>query len=231
MSKLTDYSVVIGHLDKNSEDKISDVTVANGQIIHSEKSGMQFIDFADKRHTYGSVLTGIYNDSGYIDFATSTLSGSLNAIKTNGFIVDGQIVKVDDSIYKYRKIGDNNLLVKLDESNVEVEQSKVGFVVHVPGFVEGDLVNIDFLVSLSNDTNSNKLFLVKVINNVIDLTSCQDFDGTFNSNTFDLIIAHNGSGLFTISATVASTLKVVSYSVTSSGSNKNEGLYVAASDL
>ena len=231
MSKLTDYSVVIGHLDKNSEAKISDVTVANGQIIHSEKSGMQFIDFADKRHTYGSVLTGVYNDSGYIDFTTSTLSGSLNAIKTNGFIVDGQIVKVDNSIYKYRKIGDNNLLVKLDESNVEVEQSKVGFVVHVPGFVEGDLVNIDFLVSLSNDTNSNKLFLVKVINNVIDLTACQDFDGTFNSNTFDLIIAHNGSGLFTISATVASTLKVVSYSVTSSGSNKNEGLYVAASDL
>lgn len=231
MSKLTDYPVVFGHLDKNSEVKIGSTTVSNGQVIFSEKSGLQFIDYADKRHTYGSVLSGVYNNTGYIDFATSTLADSLVAIKTNGLVVDGQIIKVDNSIYKYRKIGDNNLIIKIDESNVDVEQSKVGFIVYLPDFTQGDLVSIDFLVSLSNETYTNKIFLVKVVNNVIDLTACQDLDGTFDSNTFDLNVAHNGSGLFTISATVASTLKVVSYSVSSSGSTKNEGLYVAASDL
>ena len=43
---------VPGHLDKNSEAKINNVNVVNGQVIYSEKSGMQFIDYADKRHTY-----------------------------------------------------------------------------------------------------------------------------------------------------------------------------------
>ena len=222
---------VPGHLDKNSESKINATQVVNGQVIYSEKSGHQFIDYADKRHTYGSVLSGVYNDTGYKDFTTSTLSGSLEAIKSNGFVADGQIIKVDNSIYKYRKIGDNNLIIKVDESNVHVEQSKVGFVVYIPGFVTGDLVNIDFLVSISNETNTNKLFLVKVVNNEVDLTTCQDLDGTFDSSTFDLTVAHNGSGIFKISANIASTLKVVSYSVSSSGSSKNEGLYVAASDL
>ena len=93
------------------------------------------------------------------------------------------------------------------------------------------MVSIDFLVSISNESNTNKIFLVKVVNNIIDLSACQDLDGTFNSSTFDLTVAHNGSGLFSLSAKIASTLKVVSYSVTSSGSAKNEGLYVAASDL
>lgn len=231
MSKLTDYTAVFGHLDKNSETKIGTTAVSNGQIIFSEKSGLQFIDYADKRHTYGSVLSGVYNSTGYVDFTTSTLKDSLNAIKANGLVVDGQIIKVDNSIYKYRKIGDNNLIVKVDESNVDVEQSKVGFVVYLPDFAEGDLVSIDFLVSVTNETNTNKIFLVKVVNNAINLSACQDFDGTFDSSTFNLNVAHKGSGLFAISATVASTLKVVSYSVSSSGSTKNEGLYVAASDL
>lgn len=226
-----EINFVPGHLDKNSEAKIGTTAVVNGQVIFSEKSGHQFIDYANKRHTYGSVLAGVYNDSGYVDFTASTLSDSLNAIKTNGFVADGQVIKVDNSVYKYRKIGDNNLIVKLDESNVDVEANKAGFVVYLPEFATGDSVSMDLLVSLSNETNSNKIFLVKVVDNVVDLTACKDLDGTFDSSTFDLTVAHNGSGIFTISTNIASTLKVVSYSVTSSGSAKNEGLYVAASDL
>lgn len=220
-----------GHLNKESESKISSISVAEGQIIYSEKSGMQFIDYADSRHTYGSVLAGVYNDTGFVDFTTSTLNDSLQAIKNNGFVIDGQIVKVGNVIYKYRKIGDNNFIIKVDESNVDIEQSKTGFVVYLPGFTSGDLVSINFLVSISNETNANKVFLVKVIDNTIDMTLCKDLDGEFDSNTFDLTVAHNGSGLFTISANIASTLKVISYSVSSSGSAANEGLYVAASDL
>ena len=223
--------LIPGHLDKDSESKINNVSVANGQFIFSEKSGVQFVDFNDKRHTYGSVLTGIYNDSGYVDFTTSTLNDSLQAIKTNQLINDGQIIKVGDLIYKYRKINNKNFIIKVDESNIDVDQGKVGFIVYLPEFVDGDMVNINFLISISNETNSNKVFLVKVINNTIDMTLCQDLDGTFNSDTFDISITHKGSGLFSVSTSVASTLKIVSYSVSSSGSAKNEGLYVAASDL
>ena len=231
MSMLTDFDFRPGHLDKNSESKINDAAVVNGQVIYSEKSGLQFIDYADTRHTYGAVLTGVFNGTSFVDFAVSTLDAAVQAIKSNGFVCDGQIIKVGNLIYKYRKIGENNFIIKMDESGVDIEQSKVGFVVYLPEFETEDLVSINFLISLSNETNANKLFLVKVVDNVIDLASCRDLDGTFDSNTFDLTLAHNGSGLFTLSANIASTLRVVSYSLSSSGSAKNEGLYVAASDL
>ena len=112
-----------------------------------------------------------------------------------------------------------------------MQESKVGFVIYIPDYADGDLVNIDLLLSVYNETNGIKLFLVKVVNTEIDLTQCKDMDGVFDSSTFSLSITHNGSGLFTISANIASSLKVVSYSVSSSGSSKNEGLYVVASDL
>lgn len=228
---MSDFIFTPGHLDANSESKINNVVVETGNVIYSEKSGMQFIDYADKRHTYGSVLTGVYNDTGFVDFTTSTLENSLSAIKSNGFVVDGQIIKVGNLIYKYRKIGDNNFIIKEDESNIDVKESKAGFIVYLPEFVSGDLVDINFLLSLSNETNANKVFLVKIVDNAIDLASCKDLDGTFNSVTFDLTVRHNNAGLFIISANIASTLKIVSYSVSSSGSSKNEGLYVVASDL
>ena len=219
-----------GHLGTSDESKIGNLKVVNGRTIYSEKSGLQFVDYANKRHTYGPILTCIFNDIGYVDFTTSTINDSLTAIKANGLVVDGQIIKVD-GLYKYRKIGDNNLIVKIDESNVDMQESKVGFVIYIPDYADGDLVNIDLLLSVYNETNGIKLFLVKVVNNEIDLTQCKDMDGVFDSSTFSLSITHNGSGLFTISANIASSLKVVSYSVSSSGSSKNEGLYVVASDL
>ena len=223
---------VPGHLDKDSESKINDLEIKTGQMIYSEKSGLQFVDYKDKRHTYGPVLAGIYNEgSGYVDFTVSTLNDSLNAIKNNGLVIDGQIVKVGNLIYKYRKIGNNHFITKIEESSVDIEESKVGFMVYFPEFAEEDSIDIDMLVSVYNEANSNKIFLIKIVDNNIDLASCQDLDGAFDSSTFDLSVVHNGSGLFTVSATIASTLKVISFSVSSSGSNKNEGIYVAVSDL
>ena len=231
MSGVTDYEFVIGHIGKDYESMINNAAVTNGQVIFSEKSGLQFIDYADKRHTYGSVLTGVYNDTAYVDFSTLPLSDSLDAIIANELVVDGQIIKVDNLIYKYRKIGDNNFIVKTDESNVNVEATKTGYIIYFPEFTTGDLISMDLLVSITNEVNTSKLFLVKVVDNDIDLTACQDFDGTFDESTFDLIITHNGDGIFALSTVFDGTLKVVSYSATSTGSNKNEGLYVAASDL
>lgn len=229
---MSDFNFTPGHLTKDSEGKINNVLVKNGNLIYSEKSGLQFIDYADKRHTYGSVLTGVYNDTAFVDFTTSTLETSLEAIKSNGFVVDGQIIKVGNLIYKYRKIGDNNFIIKMDEStNVDINDSKAGFIVYLPEFVSGDMVDINFLVSVFNKTNTTKVFLVKIVNNEIDLASCQDLDGMFDAANFDLTITHNDAGLFVITSNIASTLKVVSYSVSSSGSSKNEGLYVVASDL
>lgn len=228
---MSDYIFTPGHLTAESASKINNVAVKTGTVIYSEKDSLQFVDYADKRHTYGSVLSGVYNDTAFVDFTISTLDNSLEAIKSNGFVVDGQIIKVGNLIYKYRKIGNNNFIIKIDESNVDIEESKAGFIVYVPEFASGDLVDINFLLSVSNESNVNKVFLVKVVGNAIDLTLCQDLDGVFNSNTFDLDITHNGSGVFVVSASTACTLKVISYSVSSSGSSKNEGLYVVASDL
>ena len=62
-----------GHLSTSDESKIDNLKVVNGRTIYSEKSGLQFVDYADKRHTYGPILTCIFNDTGYVDFTTSTI--------------------------------------------------------------------------------------------------------------------------------------------------------------
>ena len=228
---MSDYNFTPGHLTSSSENKINDIAVQTGNVIYSEKNGLQFVDYADKRHTYGSVLSGVFNNNAFVDFTISTLDNSLEAIKNNGFVSDGQIIKVGNLIYKYRKIGNNNFIIKIDESNVDVEASKTGFVVYVPEFVSGDLVDINFLISVSDTANNSKVYLVKVIDNEIDLNSCQDIDGVFDSTTFNLTVTHNGSGIFVIKATTDAKLRIISYSLLSSGSPKNEGLYVVASDL
>jgi hypothetical protein len=228
---MSDFTFTPGHLTTASANKINNTPVKTGNVIYSEKHGLQFVDYADKRHTYGSVLTGVYNGTAFVDFTTSTLDNSLEAIKSNGFVVDGQIIKVGNSIYEYRKIGNNNFIIKTDESNVDVKKSKAGFIVYLPEFVSGNLVDINFLLSVSNASNTTKVFLVKVVGNAVNLTLCQDLDGVFDSSTFGLTVTHKGNGLFVVSANTECSLKVISYSVSSSGSSKNEGLYVVASDL
>ena len=228
---MSDFTFTPGHIAANYANKINNVAVTNGNCIYSEKHGLQFVDYADKRHTYGSVLSGVYNNTAFVDFTTSTLADSLEAIKSNGFVVDGQIIKVGNSIYKYRKIGINNFIIKLDESSIDVEELKTGFVVNLSEFATGDLADINFLVSVSTEANANKVYLLKVVKNKLDTTLCQDLDGVFDPDAFELDVIHNGAGLYSVTAKSECTLRVISYSVTSTGSSKNEGLYVAASDL
>lgn len=238
MSKATNFDFVPGHLSKDSEYSISNVPIVNGQVIISEKSGLQFIDYADTRHTYGAVLTGIFNGNNLVQLEGLSTATSLNAIKINGNVVDGQVIKSSKALFRYRKILDNNFIVKIDESdsNANAQGSKVGFIMHFFDFSKGDLVNIDLLVSLSNETN-NKLYLIKIVNNQIDLSSCRDLDGTFDLSEFGLTVTHhndttaNRGCIFAITANNASSLKVISYSASSTGSAQNEGLYVVESDL
>ena len=216
-----------GHLDKNSQSKINNVQVANGTVVYSEKSGLQFIDYADTRHTYGSVLSGIYNPNGFVDFTTSSLNEAVLAIKTNGLVTDGQLIKVGNTIYRYRYINDAHLITTVDKDELDVQAEKIGYIIHLPEYNEGDVIDIDLLVSITSEENGHKMYLIKVIDNVLDLSSCKDLDGILNQDTFDLSIQQNGN-IFTITVANASTLKVVSYSLSSSGSSKNEGLYIAA---
>lgn len=233
MSKVTDFVLAPGHLDKNSESKINDTAVVNGQVIYSEKSGLQFIDYADKRHTYGSVLTGVYNNStGFVDFSTTTLGNALDAIKTNGLVNDGQNVKIGNNIYQYRCITSNkeSLITKIDESQIYVEEEQIGYIIYLPEHKSGDLVNVDILMSITNEEFGTKLMLVKIVNNSVKSALCQDLDGVFDYETAGFYIEYDSSGLFLITVAAESTFKVISYTVNSSGSSKSEGLYVAAID-
>lgn len=100
----------IGHLGKADAAKINDVPVVEGQVIFSEGHAVQFIDFANQRHVYGDIISGVFNDS-YVDFnGNMSWSGILNAIKNNGNVKDGQKVNIANTIMTYRKIDDKNFI-------------------------------------------------------------------------------------------------------------------------
>lgn len=221
-----------GHLTKTDEDKISKIPVVEGKVIYSENSAMQFVDYASGRHTYGSVLSGIYDGTKYIDFSSTAINDCLTSIKTYGLVPNGQLVKIGNAVYQYRKIGNNNFIVKMDESNITINASEVGYIIYIPEFATGNNVNMNILISITNATYPNKLFMVKIKNNALDTASCEDLDGTFDASTFDVKFKNVGNGLFAISTTIdTSTIDIVSYSLSSSGSSVSEGLYVVASDL
>ena len=102
--------VKIGHLGKADAAKINNVPVVEGQVIFSEGHFAQFADFAGKRHVYGDIISGVYNDK-YIDFnGDITWDEILNAIIVNGNVNDGQKLKILNNIMTYRKIGQNNFI-------------------------------------------------------------------------------------------------------------------------
>jgi hypothetical protein len=222
----------MGHLDKTKESVIKDIPVKEGRVVYSEKSGMQFVDFAGERHTYGSILSGIYtNNYGFIDFTDAELRDIVNTIKDNGFVVDGQIVKAGNTVYQYRKVRDKNFIVKMNQTGIVMNKFKIGYAVYLPDFVEGDLVNIDFLIAIDNDVHEDKVFYVRVENNELDVSQCDDMNAIFNPNEFDISIIHDGNGLFTLSTTIPSTMNIISCTVNSSGSSIHEEFYIADSDM
>lgn len=228
MATNTNGQLLIGHLTKSQESKIKTRAVSDGQIIYSEKTGMQHIDYDGKRHTYGSIISGVQSESGYIDFETSTLTAALNAIKSNGFINDGQIVKIAGDLYQYRNIGTKHFIVKHESTSIKTSVNKTAYIIYLPNYTSGNQVNIDLVISINNTTHGDKLFLVKIVNNALSLSVCEDLDGVFDSTVFDLSVTTT-NGLFEFKTKVASELKIVSYSVSSNGDSSNEGLYIAES--
>lgn len=219
----------IGHLDNGEETLLNKIPIKNGQVIYSEDSGSQFVDYSNKRHVQGGVISSIYNN-GYINLKETEISDVVNIIKTNGTLKDGQIIKVGNSVYMYRNIHGKTFIANVNDADNSVAQNSVGYVINIPDYASGDKVNIDLLISITNETNGKKLFLLKMVDNVLDLSACKDLDGTFDSANLNINITQQ-NGLFMIVPTVASTIKVISYGVTSTGSSANEGFYIAASDV
>ncbi len=228
MATNTNSQLLIGHLLKDQESKIKSTAVNEGQIIYSEKTGMQHVDYNGKRHTYGSIISGLQTESSYIDFETSTLTAALNAIKSNGFINDGQIVKIAGDLYQYRNILTKHFLVKHESTSIKTTVNKTAYIIYLPNYASGNQVNIDLVISINNATHGDKLFFVKIVNNTLNLSVCEDLDGAFDSTTFDLTVTAT-NGLFEFQTKVASELKIVSYSVSSNEDSSNEGIYIAES--
>lgn len=225
-----------GYLKESDAGLIDSIDITNGQVINSEKHGIQFIDFNNKRHSYsyGTVLSGMYSDTdGYVDFNEFPVAYIINAIKIDPSISikDGQIIKCENTLYQYRKIENKNFIIKMNDDYIDTIISRISYAIYLPEYNSGDEVNIDILLTISNSTHGDKLFLIKIINNTIDLTRCEDMDGTFDSSTFDISVTHDTTNkLFAISTDIESKLKVISYSVSSSGSSQNEGFYVVEHD-
>lgn len=220
----------IGHLSKEQASVLPVIPIDNGQVIYNEKDGMQFVDYVNKRHAYGSIVSGIFNGSSYIDFTTSDLATVIGAIKTNANVTDGQLINVNDSIYMYKKINDKNFIVKVNDTQNLVSANTLGYAIYLPEYKSGDRVNIDLLISISNDVYKEKVFLVKVENNSINFDSCLDLEGSFNPGSLAITLV-NDNGLFGFTSTLNSRIRVISYSVTSTGSSINEGFYIASGDL
>ena len=162
----------IGHLGKADAAKISTVPVVEGQVIFSEGHNVQFADFDGKRHAYGDIISGVYNDS-YIDFNDGyiTWDDTLNAIKTNGNVKDGQKLKIANTIMVYRKIGQYNF-ISLDDINP-------GSVPYIISY--GGSYNIAHKTTVLFMDNINKQLYILTINVASNGTiqiSCEDLNGT-----------------------------------------------------
>ena len=219
----------LGHLAKDQASLISSIPVKDGQVIYSEGHNMQFVDYLNKRHTYGSVISGIYNDSGYVDFNGLDLPSILTTIKLNGNMNDGQLITADNSIYIYKNINDKNLLIKINDTENLVNANDIGYAIHLSEYTDGDSVDMDVLISIYNEVHGDRLFLIKVEDSTINYAKCEDLNGVFDQANLDLLLT-NVNGLFTFTLTQNSKFKVVSYSISSSGSSTNDGFYVAAND-
>lgn len=217
----------IGHLLKNDESKISSVSVNEGQVIFSEKSGMQFVDYGSKRHTIGSVLSGIYNNSSLLEFSTDKITDCLSVLAVNE-IPDGQLVSFKGVVYQYRIIDKYRLLTKINKTSTEVNTGDTGYVIYFPNYNSSDSVTIDLLISINNSTNGDKTFLLRIENDTLVTASCNDIDGDFNLDTCSVVI-NKGGPMYRIGASEKSIIKIISYSVTINGTTTNdtEGCYVA----
>lgn len=225
-----DVELKIGHLGKEQADLLPSVAINDGQIIYNENNGMQFADYKGARHSYGSVISGIFNGTEYVDFSTANIKELVNILKTSEAVHHGQLLNINKSIFMYKNVNGNSFIVKINDTESAVNANTAGYIIHLPEYKSGDQVTIDMLVSLYDDTHGEKVFFVKIVDGEIDFNSCGDLDGSFVAGDLGLSVVSNG-GLTSIVSTLDSNLKVISYSVDSTGSAINNGFYIAAGDI
>lgn len=222
-------SLRVGHLI--DESKVNNIPVNEGNLVYLEPSGTQMVDYAGKRHLYGSVIHGVFNEGTFVDFTGKELEEIITAISTNGQLINGQLVKVGNTVYQYRKINGKHMIAKIQSGSTNVNDSNVGYVIYLPEYVAGDTVDMDLLVSVQHNVHGSKVFLVKVHDGKVNLSECQDLDGNFTTDSFILTVAHDGNGMFSISSTTPCMIDVVSCSVYSTGSAVHEQFYVVSGDV
>lgn len=220
----------IGHLAKEQVSLLPNIPIQEGNVIYNEKNGMQFTDYLGKRYGSGSVISGIFNGTQYVDFSTAELNTIIDTIKNAGTVYHGQLLNINNSIFMYKKVNDNHFIVKINDTETSVDANAAGYIIHLPEYQAGDSVTIDLIVSLYDATHGEKVFFVKIENGGINYSACQDLHGPFVPGDLGLSVVSDG-GLIAIVSTLDSNLKVISYSVDSTGSAINNGFYIAAGDM
>lgn len=192
----------IGHLKTADASKISSKPVAEGKVIYSEGPAMQFVDFAGKRHSYGSVLSGIYDniEKKYIDFSTADEPTILKALYNNG-VPSGQLLIIGVKQANYQKIQGFGYLKYIDDNL----NSKY-FISCNTTITSSD--KLYFVIFGAVGSTSSNLYYITVTGSAI--TSAVDLDGNDVSSIFTI---SSTKDLFAISSTQVQ-FKIISASCT-----------------
>ena len=160
----------IGHLGKADAAKINNVPVVEGQVIFSEEHAVQFVDYANKRHIYGDIISGVYNDE-YIDFNSDiTWDNILSAIKSNGNVKDNQKLKIANTIMTYRKIGQYNFI-----SVEDINPGAVPFIISYGGSY--NISHQTTILLMDNIIKQLYILTVDVASNGTIQVKCENLDG------------------------------------------------------
>ena len=205
---MSDIPLKIGHLKTADASKIGTIPVAEGNVIYSEGPAMQFIDFASKRHTYGSVLSGIYSNNTFVDFSTSAVSAALTAL-LNSNTPSGQLLLIGGRQALYQKLHGFAYLKYFD-----VDLSSKYFITCKTKITSSDTVNIIVYGINGTDNSTGSLYYLTISGSTIK--SVIDLDGMDVSGAFSVIANSDG---FSLSSTTLK-FKIVS----SSCSNGNDVL-------
>lgn len=185
--KDTENNIKIGHLKKADASKIDTVPVTEGQVIYSEEHAVQFVDYDNKRHIYGDIISGVFTDK-YVDFNSDiTWEDTLSAIKTSG-VKDGQKVRIANNMMVFRKINNYNFLT--------IEKINPGTVPFIINY--GGTYNISHQTTvLFMDIILKQLYIltIDVASNGTIQVHCEDLNGVISDMSTIATVTLTGSFL------------------------------------
>lgn len=227
----------IGHILTKDSAKISSIPIAangSGKVIYDESSGTQFVDFGGVRHTYGSVLTGVFiPSSGYVSFAGKDPKVILNNIALNGNVKSGQLVYVDTdsndarySDYSHRilqyhcdtKDSSSKVHAFIDPSN----KFRAAAYIHSSALTKSG--SIDVLLAGIKEGAVNGEYPQDIIFGSINSANASSATFTGINNNFTLYVKLLTNGIVQITTGGYDKIKVLSASSTS-GANSNCNIY------